>query len=283
MTRGTSRLQMTFDRLRDEGRAGFIPFLTAGDPDLECSERIIRSLPAAGADIIELGMPFSDPMADGPVIQKSSVRAIEAGMTIGKILDLVERFRTDNKTTPIVLMGYFNPIMAFGVQAFLDRAITVGVDGLIIVDLPPEEDADLCLLAVKAGLNFIRLVTPTTDDDRLSRILENAGGFLYYVAIAGVTGTASADPGRLKPRIDHIKNQTKLPVAVGFGVSTREQAAQMATFSDAVVVGSALVRLIEENIGAEHIEKSVLDFTSELADAVAGARTDESLSNTGQK
>ncbi len=283
MTGETSRLQMTFDRLHEEGRAGFIPFLTAGDPDLECSERIIRSLPAAGADIIELGMPFSDPMADGPVIQKSSVRAIEAGMTIGKILDLVERFRIDNKTTPIVLMGYFNPIMAFGVQAFLDRAITVGVDGLIIVDLPPEEDADLCFLAVKAGLNFIRLVTPTTGHDRLSRILENAGGFLYYVAIAGVTGTTSADPGRLKSRIDQIKNQTKLPVAVGFGVSTREQAAQIATFSDAVVVGSALVRLIEENIGAEHIEKSVLDFASELADAVAGARTDEGFSNTGRK
>jgi len=217
-----------FQRLRSEKRTAFIPFVTAGDPDYATSLAILNALPAAGADVIELGMPFTDPMADGPVIQASSQRALKAGQTLVKTLAMVRTFRTADKATPVVLMGYYNPIYIYGVDRFLVDARAAGVDGLIVVDLPPEEDDELCLPALNAGLNFIRLATPTTDDKRLPAVLRNTSGFVYYVSITGITGAAAPDPGKVGAAVERIKRHTALPVAVGFGVRSAEQARAIA-------------------------------------------------------
>ncbi len=241
-----TRIDARFAALKAEGRAGLVPFVTAGDPDFDTSLDIIRGLRHAGADIIELGMPFTDPMADGPAVQASSLRALKAGQTMAKTLDLVRRFREGDDDTPIVLMGYYNPIYSYGNDRFLSDAKSAGVDGLIIVDLPPEEDDELCLPARKAGLNFIRLATPTTDEARLPKVLGNTSGFVYYVSITGVTGTATPDADKVKTAVARIKSHTDLPVVVGFGVKTAGQAAQIAVSADAVAVGSALVAQVAE-------------------------------------
>src|SRR5712664_1643086 len=247
----TTRIDARFAELKQEGRAAFITFLTAGDPDPETSLDIIKALPKAGADIIEIGMPFTDPMADGPGIQAAGLRALKAGMTLKKTLAMVRAFRQDDATTPLVLMGYYNPIYIYGVDKFLVDAKTAGVDGLIIVDLPPEEDTELCLPAMKAGLNFILLATPTTDDKRLPAVLANTSGFVYYVSITGITGAAAPDPGQVSAAVSRIKRHTKLPVAVGFGVRTAEQAAAIAAGADGVVVGSALVSALKASLDGD--------------------------------
>ncbi len=277
---GTTRIERRFADLKAQGRAGLVTFLTAGDPDPVVSAAILKGLPAAGADLIELGMPFSDPMADGPAIQKSSLRALAAGMTLQKTLSLVADFRRDDDATPIILMGYFNPIYAFGVERFLTAARKAGVDGLIIVDLPPEEEADLCLPARKAGLNFIFLTAPTTDDVRLPRVLEKASGFVYYVSITGITGTASASAANIGAALARLRRHTDLPVAVGFGIKTAGQAAEVAAVADAAVVGSALVNCLAENLNADGaakpgLVKAVLGMVSELAGGVAAGRLRE--------
>jgi len=247
----TSRIDRRFAALKNEGRKALVTFVTAGDPDYATSERIVLGLPAAGADLIELGMPFSDPMADGPAVQASSLRALKAGQTLRKTLDLVRAFRKQDEDTPIVLMGYYNPIYVFPREAFLDEAKAAGVDGLIIVDMPPEADEELCLPAVARGLNFIRLATPTTDDKRLPAVLANTSGFLYYVSITGITGTAAPDVVAVHSHIARIKKATRLPVAVGFGVKTPEQARAIAAGADGVVVGSALVNAIKDSLGPD--------------------------------
>jgi len=247
-TSQTTRIDRRFAILADEGRAALVTFITAGDPDLATSELILGGLAGAGADVIELGMPFSDPMADGPAIQLASQRALKAGQTLAKTLDMVARFRERDNETPIVLMGYYNPIYHMGVERFLERADKAGVDGLIVVDLPPEADDELCLPAIARCLNFIRLATPTTDDARLPAVLRNTSGFVYYVSIMGITGTASPDTERVAHHVRRIKAQTELPVAVGFGVKTPEQAKAIGAVSDGVVVGSALVGLIAQAI-----------------------------------
>lgn len=236
-----TRIDTTFERLRAERRPALVTFLTAGDPDPATSAEILAGLPSAGADVIEIGMPFSDPMADGPAIQASSLRALEAGMTLDKTLDLVSGFRTAHPETPIVLMGYYNPIHQFGVVQFLERAKDVGIDGLIVVDLPPEADDEVCLPAAEAGISFIRLATPTTDAKRLPRVLENTSGFVYYVSITGITGSTAPQADDVATNVARIKSQTDLPVCVGFGVRTPEQAAAIGGVADGVVVGSALV------------------------------------------
>ncbi|MGE0024625.1 MAG: tryptophan synthase subunit alpha, partial [Hyphomicrobium sp.] len=246
-----TRIDRRFAALKEQGRAGLVAFVTAGDPDLATSKAILLGLPKAGADIIELGMPFSDPMADGPAIQASSLRALKAGQTMRKTLDLVRAFRETDADTPIVLMGYYNPIYVYPSEAFLDEAAAAGVDGLIVVDIPPEADDELCLPAVARGLNFIRLATPTTDDKRLTTVLKNTSGFLYYVSITGITGAGSADPQDVQLQVARLKRATTLPVAVGFGVRTPEQVRAMAEVADAVVVGSALVRAIETSLGED--------------------------------
>ncbi|MEG6508313.1 tryptophan synthase subunit alpha [Methyloligella sp. 2.7D] len=243
-----TRIDKTFAALKQEGRAGLVTFTTAGDPDYDTALSILKALPAAGADVIELGMPFSDPMADGPAIQASSLRALKSGQTMIKTLAMVRSFREENDTTPIVLMGYYNPIYIYGVDRFLEDAIAAGVDGLIVVDVPPEEDEELCLPALAAGLNFIRLATPTTDERRLPQVLANTSGFVYYVSIAGITGTAAPDVGKVKDRVQRIKAKTDLPVAVGFGIKTPEQARALSDGAEAVVVGSALVTAIAESL-----------------------------------
>src|SRR5258706_11024972 len=235
----TTRIDARFAELKREGRSAFITFLMAGDPDPATSLEIIEALPKAGADIIEIGMPFTDPMADGPAIQASGLRALKAGMTLRKTLDMVRAFRKGDDGTPLVLMGYYNPIYIYGVDQFLVDAKSAGVDGLIIVDLPPEEDTELCLPAMKAGLNFIRLATPTTDDRRLPAVLANTSGFVYYVSITGITGMAAPDTGRVTGAVARIKRHTALPVAVGFGVKTPAHARAIAEVADGVVVGSA--------------------------------------------
>lgn len=245
---GAGRIERRFEALRAEGRAGLVTFTTAGDPDMETAFEILRRLPAAGADIIELGMPFSDPMADGPIVEAAGHRALRAGATVAGILAMVARFREEDRDTPIVLMGYYNPIYNYGVDRFIADALAAGVDGLIIVDLPPEEDAELCLPAVKAGLRFIRLATPTTDDRRLPRVLANSSGFIYYVSVAGITGTRSSAAAAVEAALSRIRQHTDLPVAVGFGIKTPEQAAEIAAFADAVVVGSAIVAVVAENL-----------------------------------
>jgi tryptophan synthase alpha chain len=270
---GTARFDRRFAALRDQGRAAFVTFITAGDPDYETSLAIVRGLPGAGADIIELGMPFTDPMADGPAIQASSQRALKAGQTMIRTLELVRAFRAGDQDTPIVLMGYYNPIYSYGVDRFLGDALAAGVDGLIVVDLPPEEDVELCLPALKAGLSFIRLATPTTDDRRLPAVLANTSGFVYYVSIAGITGTRAPDTAAVTAAVTRIKRHTGLPIAVGFGVRTPDQAAAIAEAADGVVVGSAIVERIAAGLDADGrpgaaTAKTVLDFVHEIAGGV---------------
>ncbi len=246
-----TRIDHRFAALKRDGRAGLVTFITAGDPDYATSLKLLDALPQAGADIIELGMPFSDPMADGPAIQASSMRALAAGQTMVKTLAMVKSFREKDKTTPIVLMGYYNPIYIFGVDRFLKDAVAAGVDGLIVVDMPPEEDAELRPPASKAGLDFIRLATPTTDAKRLPAVLAHSSGFVYYVSIAGITGTAAPDLADVAPHVGRIKAATKLPIAVGFGVKTKEQVSAIAKIAEGVVVGSTLVSAIAQSLDGE--------------------------------
>lgn len=273
----TTRIDRRFAALRAESRAGLVTFLTAGDPDAETSLAILRALPQAGADVVELGMPFTDPMADGPAIQASSQRALKAGQTLRKTLAMVRTFRAGDDATPIVLMGYYNPIYIYGVDRFLTDAREAGVDGLIVVDLPPEEDEELCLPALKAGLNFIRLATPTTDDRRLPAVLANTSGFVYYVSITGITGSAAPDTGKVTGAVARIKRHTALPVCVGFGVRTAEHARAIAEGADGVVVGSALVDAVRASLDDEGratraTVTAVTGLVSALAAGVRGAR-----------
>ncbi|MCF8469980.1 MAG: tryptophan synthase subunit alpha [Parvibaculum sp.] len=273
----TTRLEKRFAQLKGQGRAAFVTFITAGDPNFDTTLAILRGLPSAGADVIELGMPFTDPMADGPAIQKSSQRALRNGATMKTTLDLVRRFREGDNETPVVLMGYYNPIYHMGVDTFLQRAIEAGVDGLIVVDLPPEEDDELCEPAMKAGLNFIRLATPTTDDKRLPAVLANTSGFVYYVSITGITGSASPEARNVAEAVARIKRHTSLPVAVGFGIRTPEQAAEIARSADGAVVGSAIVDAIAKEIDdGGHVKpdaaERVLAFVHKLAEGVHDAR-----------
>ena len=244
----TTRIDKRFAQTRAEGRAALVTFVMAGDPDPAISLALVRALPAAGADVIELGMPFTDPMADGPAIQAAGLRALKAGMSLKKTLALVEAFRREDDATPIVLMGYYNPIFVYGVDAFLTEAKRVGVDGLIVVDLPPEEDVELCLPALAAGVNFIRLATPTTDEKRLPKVLTNTSGFVYYVSVTGITGAAIADYSRVSEAVRRIKSHTDLPVAVGFGVKTAANAEAIAAHADGVVVGTALVDALKHTL-----------------------------------
>nr|WP_211106453.1 tryptophan synthase subunit alpha [Nitrospirillum iridis] len=263
--------------MKAEGRAGLVTFITAGDPDHDTCLDLLKGLPGAGADLIELGMPFTDPMADGPAIQASTLRALATGARMTRTLELVRAFREGDADTPIILMGYYNPIYAYGVDRFLADAKAAGVDGLIVVDLPPEEDGELCLPARAAGVNFIRLATPTTDKARLPAVLANTSGFIYYVSIAGITGAGSATSDAIAAAVAHLRTGTDLPVAVGFGITTPEGAADVARVADAAVVGSAIVRRLEANLDAEGKAKpglvpDVLGFVAELAAGVREAR-----------
>src|ERR1700761_411944 len=244
----TTRIDARFAELKKQGRSAFVTFLMAGDPDPATALELLKALPKNGADMIEIGMPFTDPMADGPSIQAAGLRALKAGMTLKKTLEMVRGFRKDDDATPLVLMGYYNPIYIYGVEKFLVDAKSAGVDGLIIVDLPPEEDSELCLPAMKAGLNFIRLATPTTDDKRLPAVLANTSGFVYYVAIAGITGTASADAKVVGEAVSRIKKHTQLPVCVGFGIRTPQNARGIAEKADGAVVGTALVDALKASL-----------------------------------
>ena len=245
-----TRIDDTFARLKAEGRKAFVAYMMGGDPDVESSLAVMQGLPGAGVDIIELGMPFTDPMADGPTIQLAGQRALDGGMTMDQVLAMVRAFRETDAATPIVLMGYYNPIYARGVARFLAEAAEAGIDGLIVVDLPPEEDDELCLPAQAAGLNFIRLATPTTDDKRLPKVLQNTSGFVYYVSVTGITGTQAPDPEKVAKMVAHVKTATPLPVCVGFGVRTPDQAAAIARAADGVVVGSALVEAVRTSLDA---------------------------------
>ena len=262
-----TRIDQKFADLKTQGRKAFVAYVMAGDPDVATSLEVIKGLPGAGVDIIELGLPFTDPMADGPTIQLAGQRALEKGMTVDATLQMVRDFRTEDDTTPIVLMGYYNPIYSRGVDRFLSEAKEAGIDGLIIVDLPPEEDDELCLPAQKAGLNFIRLATPTTDDKRLPRVLQNTSGFVYYVSITGITGAAEAQATDVGPEVARIKSQTDLPVIVGFGINTPERAKTIAEVADGAVVGSAIV----SQIGAGKPVGDVLSFVRSLADGAHSA------------
>ena len=244
----SQRIKQRFEVLREAGRSGLVTFTMMGDPDIETSFDILRGLPAAGADIIEIGSPFTDPMADGPVIQVSGQRALKAGITLEKTISLVRRFREEDGETPLVLMGYYNPIYIYGVARFLSDALEAGLDGLIIVDLPPEEDGELCLPALEAGLDFIRLTAPTTDDARLPRVVGNSSGFVYYISITGITGAAGASAHSIDTAIARLRRHTDLPIAVGFGIKTPEQAAAVAASADAAVVGSAIISAIENSL-----------------------------------
>ncbi len=257
-----TRIDAKFAQLKDQGKKAFVTYVMAGDPDYDTSLEVVKGLPGAGVDIIELGLPFTDPMADGPTIQLAGQRALEAGMTLQKTLDLATEFRKTDDTTPIVLMGYYNPIYNRGVDKFLVDAKEAGIDGLIVVDLPPEEDDELCIPAQKAGLNFIRLATPTTDDKRLPKVLTNTSGFVYYVSITGITGAAEAQAGDVGPEVARIKAKTDLPIIVGFGVNTPEKAEAIASVADGTVVGSAIV----SQIGAGKSVAEVLAFVKSLAD-----------------
>jgi tryptophan synthase alpha chain len=261
-----TRIDDTFARLRSSGKKAFVAYIMGGDTDEATSLAVMQGLPAAGVDIIELGMPFTDPMADGPTIQLAGQRALEGGMTLAKVLGMARAFRAKDQTTPIVLMGYYNPIYSQGVEAFLVDAKAAGIDGLIVVDLPPEEDAELCIPAQKAGLNFIRLATPTTDDKRLPKVLQNTSGFVYYVSITGITGAGVAQTGDVGPEVARIKASTDLPVIVGFGISTPEQARGFAAVADGCVVGSAIVK----DIGAG---KPVAEVLANVAALAAGAHS----------
>jgi len=270
-----TRISRKFAALKAEGRAGFVAFVTAGDPDLETSRAILKGLPAAGADIIELGMPFTDPMADGPAVQLSSQRALNAGHTMADTLAMVREFREQDQDTPIVLMGYYNPIYFMGVDSFLRDAKDAGVDGLIVVDLPPEEDQELCLPANDAGLNFIRLATPTTDDARLPAVLKNTSGFVYYVTITGITGTATAQAADVKSNIDRIKSHTDLPLAAGFGIKDKADVERFAAVADAVVVGSAIVDAVRTSLddqeqATDKTVDAVLDLVRDISAGVRG-------------
>jgi tryptophan synthase alpha chain len=273
----TKRIDRRFAALQQEGRAALVTFVMAGDPDYDSSLAILKALPAAGADVIELGMPFTDPMADGPAIQAAGLRALASGQNMKRTLALVREFRRGDEATPVVLMGYYNPIYVYDVDRFLVDAGSAGVDGLIVVDLPPEEDTELCLPALKAGFNFIRLATPTTDDKRLPTVLANTSGFVYYVSITGITGAAAPDPGNVAQAVARIKRHTKLPVCVGFGVRTAEQARAIAEGADGVVVGSALVEAVRGSLTAEGkptpaTASSAAALVRSLADGVRGAR-----------
>lgn len=266
-----SRIDARFAELKDQGRAGLVTFITAGDPDTETTYQLLRALPKAGADLIEVGMPFSDPMADGPAIQASSQRALKNGISLAKTLEVVRRFRAEDSKTPVILMGYYNPIYHMGVDKFLTLAGEAGVDGLIIVDLPPEEDRELCLPAIQAGLHWIRLATPTTDDKRLPKVLENTSGFLYYVSILGITGTRAAAAEEVGAAIERIKRHSKLPVAVGFGIRTPEHAAAIGKVADAAVVGSAIVERIAE--GLDENGKAGAGLVDSVTELVRNLRT----------
>jgi tryptophan synthase alpha chain len=273
--RPRTRIDARVAELAAEGRPALVTFVTAGDPDAETSLAILKALPAAGADIIEFGMPFSDPMAEGPPIQAATLRALRGGQTMIRTLDMVRAFRKDDDRTPIVLMGYYNPIYIYGVPRFLKDAREAGVDGLIVVDLPPEEDDELCVPALSAGLSFIRLATPTTDDRRLPAVLSNTSGFVYYVSITGITGTRLAEPVRVGEAVARIKRHTDLPVMVGFGIRTGEQAAEIAARADGAVVGSALVEAIRHSLDGEGraSERTVAAVTGLVAELAAGVRS----------
>jgi tryptophan synthase alpha chain len=262
-----TRIDDTFARLKAEGKKAFVAYIMGGDPDEATSLALMQGMPAAGVDVIELGMPFTDPMADGPTIQLAGQRALEGGMTMDKVLSMVRTFRATDQTTPIVLMGYYNPIYSRGVDRFLKDAISAGIDGLIVVDLPPEEDDELCIPARDAGLNFIRLATPTTDDKRLPKVLQNTSGFVYYVSITGITGAAAAQATDVGPEVARIKRSTDLPVIVGFGISTPEQARAIAGVADGAVVGSAIVK----DIGAGVPVADVLGRIKALSDGAHSA------------
>ncbi|MBA7468830.1 MAG: tryptophan synthase subunit alpha [Bradyrhizobium icense] len=273
----TTRIDTRFAELKKEGRSAFVTYVMAGDPDPATSLDVVKALPKAGAEIIELGIPFTDPMADGPSIQAAGLRALKAGMTLKKTLELVRDFRKDDNATPLVLMGYFNPIYIYGVEKFVADAKTAGVDGLIIVDLPPEEDDELCIPALKAGLNFIRLATPTTDDKRLPAVLANTSGFVYYVSIAGITGAAAADSKAVGEAVARIKRHTKLPICVGFGIRTPEAARAIAEKADGSVVGTALVDALQGSLDSDgratpRTVTAVADLVASLAQGVRGAK-----------
>lgn len=272
-----SRIEARFQTLKAENRAAFVTFITAGDPDFETSMELMKGLPGAGADIIELGMPFTDPSADGPAIDKAAQRAIRAGATMFRTLEMVRTFRTDDNVTPIVLMGYFNPIYTYGIDRFCTDASSAGVDGLIIVDLPPEEDEEVRTPANAAGIDIIRLATPTSDDARLPTIIDGASGFVYYVAVAGVTGGKSAGAEEVGEAVTRIRRHTDLPVAVGFGIKTPEQAAGIASHADGAVVGSAIVSMIEQGLdetgkARDDLVPDILNFAKTLANGVRSAQ-----------
>ena len=273
----TTRIDTRFANCAAEGRAALVTFLMCGDPDPATSLALLRALPAAGADVIEVGMPFTDPMADGPSIQAAGLRALKGGMTLKKTISLVAEFRRGDAHTPIVLMGYYNPIYVYGVEKFLADAKTAGVDGLIVVDLPPEEDSELCLPALKAGLNFIRLATPTTDDRRLPTVLSHTSGFVYYVSITGITGAAIPDYSKVASAVQRIKCHTSLPVAVGFGVKNAKTAAEIAAHADGVVVGTALIDALKISLDADgkataRTVEAVTALVRDIAGGVRGAR-----------
>ena len=261
-----TRIDDCFARLRAQGRKAFVSYIMAGDPDVATSLALMKGLPAAGVDVIELGMPFTDPMADGPTIQLAGQRALEGGQTLQRTLDMVAEFRKDDDITPIVMMGYYNPIYSRGVERFLADATAAGVDGLIVVDLPPEEDEELCIPANRAGMNFIRLATPTTDDRRLPKVLQNTSGFVYYVSITGITGAAAAEAGDVAPEVARIKAATDLPVIVGFGIRSPETAKAIASVADGAVVGTAIVKLVEE-------KRPVADILAFVKGLAAGAHS----------
>jgi tryptophan synthase alpha chain len=273
-----TRIDRRFGELKSQGRKGLVTFVTAGDPDYDTSRQILLGLPGAGADVIELGMPFSDPMADGPAVQASSLRALKVGHTMQRTLELVRAFRTRDQDTPIVLFGYFNPIYIYPVERFLDDAVAAGADGLLVVDVPPEADAELCLPARAHGLNFIRLATPTTDEKRLPAVLANTSGFLYYVSITGITGAAAPEVTAVHSHVARIRKSTQLPVAVGFGIRTPEQAKAIAAGADAVVVGSALVEAVRNSLGQKgestgNTVPAVLDLVKRLSGPLCTGKT----------
>jgi tryptophan synthase alpha chain len=279
VSRGTTsgRIEARFAALREEGRAALVTFIMAADPDYKTTLKILKGLPSAGADIIEIGVMYSDPMADGPAIQAAALRAKAGGARLTKTLDMVGDFRIEDDTTPIILMGYYNPIYIYGVEKFLTDARKVGVDGLIVVDLPPEEDSELCIPALVAGMHFIRLATPTTDDERIPAVLANTSGFVYYVAVAGITGTKSADTSTIHAAVNRLKRHTNLPVAVGFGIKTPAQVAEVSKIADAAVVGSALVDIIEANLDGNGKAKTglvdkALEFVATLAKGVQSSK-----------